>query len=183
MKMFNKVVSGLLVTVAVGSSVVGAQEMKDDQRQKLDPAEHRQVLSLIETGNFEGWKKLMAENGHDKIQEKITAEQFAKMTALAQAVKAGDKEKIKELRKDLPKHPFKKIPKMIKRAQHFEDIQKLPEAVREQLKKAHEAGDRKEVKKILKENDLKPLHFKGKKNDHKDHKNKKDKKNNEVTAE
>jgi G:T/U-mismatch repair DNA glycosylase len=175
MKMFNKVVSGLLVTVAVGSSVVGAHEMKDDQRQKLDTAEHRQVLNLIETGNYDGWKKLMSENGHDKVLGKITAEQFAKMTALAQAMKVGDKDKIKELHKDMPKPPFKKIPKLIKRAEHFEDIQKLPEAVREQLKKAHEDGDRKEVKKILKENDIKPLHFKGKKHhseeDRKDEKN------------
>ena len=175
MKMFNKIVSGMLVTVAVGSSMVSAHDLGNDHWQKLNPAKHRQVLNLIETGDFDGWKKLMEENGHEKIQEKITAEQFAKMTALAQAVKAGDKEKIKELRKDLPKHPFKKIPKMIKRAEHFEDIQKLPEAVREQLKKAHEAGDRKEVKKILKENDIKPLHFKDKKHhnkgDRKDEKN------------
>jgi hypothetical protein len=114
MNIVKKMISGLLVTVAVGSSVAGAHDLGGDHI-KLDHAEHQKIINLIEAGDYEGWKKLMTEEGREKMVEKVTAEQFVKMTALAQAVKAKDWEKVKELRKDLPKVPFGKVARVMRK--------------------------------------------------------------------
>lgn len=172
-------ISGLLVTVAVGSSVAGAHDMGGDQMKKFDSAEHQKVIKLIEAGDYEGWKKLMTEEGREKMVEKVTAEQFVKMTALAQAVKAKDWEKVKELRKDLPKLPFGKVArvvrkemrrdnakdvvrtvKLIKKFDNREDFKELSDEVKAQLKAAHEAGDMEEIHEILEANGIKPFKMK-----------------------
>lgn len=179
MNIVKKVISSLLVTVAVGSSVVGAHDLGEDQIRKFDPAEHQKVINLIEAGDYEGWKKLMNEEGHDKMVEKVTAEQFAKMTALAQAVKAKDWDRVKELRKELPKLPFGKVArvmrremrkdnakdvvrtvKLIKKFDNLENFRELSEEVKAELKAAHEAGDMEKVHEILEANGIKPFKMK-----------------------
>lgn len=167
----------MLVTVAVGASVAGAQNLV--QENQLTEAEREQLhqqnwerhvdaLRLVDEGNYDAWKQFMLDNGREMLAEKVTAEDFSKLAELYDAFKAGDYEKAKELGKEL------KIPlgmgmgggRMIGGPRgrggagqilNLPAVQALPQEVQDQLKAAHEAGDGELVRQILEDNGIKPL--------------------------
>ena len=177
MKVRNKFISGMLVTMAVGASVAGAQavqntDVEQDDLRLVGPLSWEQrvdELKLVDEANYEAWQQYMIGSGRQLIADKVTAEDFAKMAELFDAIKAGDYDKAKELGKDLkmpfglgmgpgmPQGPGKGMRGGAKGAVlNSPKFEALSEEVKNQIKAAHEAGDRELVQKLLEENGLKP---------------------------
>lgn len=176
MKLRNKFISGMLVTMAVGASVAGAQTTQNANdandlalggRGPLDWEQRVDEMKLVDDGDYETWKQYMIGNGRQMIADKVTSEEFAKMAELFDAIKAGDYDKAKILGKDL-KMPFglgmgpgmgrgMRGPMGKGALLNSERVKALSQEVQDQLKAAHEAGDRELVQKILEENGLTPV--------------------------
>lgn len=172
MKLRNKLISGMLVTMAVGASVAGAQTVQENNTDEksfgpMGPMSWDQrvdEMKLVDDGDYDAWKQYMIGSGRQMIGDKVTAEDFAKMAELFDAIKAGDYDRAKVLGKDL-KMPFgpgmghgrgmgMRGPKdALLNSPKFEA---LSQDVKDQLKAAHEAGDRELEQKLLEENGLKP---------------------------
>ncbi len=129
MNISKKLISALLVTAAIGTSIASAQSIDGTNtdtskpspggiNRDFDLAKRQKVISLIEAGDYVGWKAQMIQAGHTRVADKVTADQFAKMTEIAQAVKSKDWAKVKELRKKLPPTPLAKKHRMLKKLKH-----------------------------------------------------------------
>lgn len=181
MKLTNKLFSGVLVTVAVGASVAGAQGMwqdtdvprllSEDERAQLHQQNwerHVDQLKLVDDGNYDAWKQFMLDNGREMLAEKVTAEDFAKLAELYDAFKAGDYARAKELGKDL-KMPLGMGMGGGRMMGGFRGrggdgsllelpvVKALSQEVQAQLRAAHEAGDGDLVRQILEDNGIQPV--------------------------
>ncbi len=167
MKLTSKFISGMLVTVAVGASMAGAQAIGANAQNKgntvRDPMNwdlRIDELKLIDAGDYDAWKQLMIGSGRQMVADKVTAEEFAKMAALFDAIKAENYDQAKTIAKDL------KMPnglgmgprggRMKGDLLNMPEVLKLSDEVKAQLKAAHEARDGELVRQILEDNGITP---------------------------
>lgn len=73
---------------------------------KVSPEVRSQIKEAIKNGDYAAFQEATKDN--PKIQEKITAENFAKLQELHQAIESGDTEKVRELKSELKIKPGKK---------------------------------------------------------------------------
>jgi hypothetical protein len=170
MKLTKKFISGMLVTVAVGASMAGAQAIgatttttqNDDDTRKSPMNWDLRIdeLKLIDSGDYTAWKQLMIGSGRQMIADKVTSEDFAKMAALFDAIKAENYDQAKTIAKDL-KMPNglgmgKRGGRMRGDLMNLPEIQKLSDTVKAQLKAAVDAKDGVLVRQILEQNGITP---------------------------
>lgn len=159
----------MLVTVVVGASVAGAQTVSQSSTRNNDVKDRPEPigwdqrideLKLIDDADYNAWKTYMVANGREVLAEKVTAEEFAKMAQLYDALKASDYTKAKEIAKDL-KMPglglgMGRHGRMQPKILNSPLFKTLKPEVQDQLKAAEKAGDREKVREILEANGIKP---------------------------
>jgi len=169
MKMRYRVLSGMLVTMAVGASMVGAQAdtsgngMNGAAMQASTNWDFRiDELKLIDDGDYNAWKQYMIGSGRQMIADKVTVDEFNQMAQLYDALKAGDYTKAKELAKGL-KMPgglglgLGRHGRMRMNITNQPFFKTLSQDVQNQLLAAQAAGDRAKIRQILQDNNIKPL--------------------------
>lgn len=169
----QKILGAVLVTAAVGTSIVAAQTTNTvsttsaktttstEAHTRLSLAQHEALRTLVEKGDYTGWKALMATDGLSA--DTITAEKFAKMTELSKLEIQAE-----ALRKEIGPVPGmgmglgKGMGKggMMRggegKGQNMAAIKALPQTVQDELKAAFEKHDITAVDKILKDNGITP---------------------------
>ncbi len=167
MKIRNKFISGMLVTVAVGASMAGAQSIganlpaEDDlDKQPMNWDLRIDELKLIDQADYTAWKQFMIGSGRQLIADKVTAEEFAKMSALFDAIKSEQYDQAKTIAKDLKMPAGLGMGGMRGRMKgnplDLPEVQKLSDAVKAELKAALAANDRELVHQILEKNGITP---------------------------
>lgn len=161
----QKIIGAVLVTAAVGTSIVAAQTNNAVSSQKLPripQADRQKVISLVDAGDYNGWKALMTKDGLTTVADQVTADKFVKMTQLEKL-----EVQVAALRKEIGPMPGLEMgmmeggPKMDrtyggigKQGAKFKALDTLPQNVKDQLKTAFTNHDKAAVAKILKDNGI-----------------------------
>lgn len=161
----TKILSGALVAMSVGAAVVGAQSTDTTKTKmnhlKFDPTVRAEEIKLINAGDYNAWAAYEKAQGHDKILEKITAENFPTLKDIETALEAKDFAKAKELGQKLGLPTPGKMKREMRREMRQEfrgelkaQIDKLSDSVKAELKAAHQAKDPEKVRSILEANGI-----------------------------
>lgn len=146
-----------------GAQSIGANNTQNDEETRKSPMNwdlRIDELKLIDSGDYTAWKQLMIGSGRQMIADKVTSEEFAKMAALFDAIKAEKYDEAKTIAKDL-KMPNglgmgKRGGRMKGDLLNMPEVLKLSDEVKAQLKAAHQARDGELVRQILEQNGITP---------------------------
>ncbi len=161
----TKILSGALVAISVGAAVVGAQSTDTTKTKKnylrFDPTVRAEETKLVKAGDYNAWAAYEKAQGHDKVLEKITAENFPTLKEIEAALEAKDFAKAKELGQKLGLPTPGKMKREMRREMRQEfrgelkaQIDKLSDSVKAELKAAHESKDPEKVRSILEANGI-----------------------------